>query len=64
MQFRFDGIGGRRVTFGLRRMSNSAGDAFTITKNRHPVLRALAFEFENVRLVVADVLKQFVLDCP
>lgn len=41
-----------------------ARDALTVPKNRHPVLCALAFEFEDVRLVVTDVLKQLVPDWP
>lgn len=64
LQFRFGGIGGRMVTFGVRRMSDSARDALTISKSRRPVLGALAFEFDDVRLVVTDVLKQLVSDGP
>ena len=39
-------------------------DALTVPKNRHPVLCALAFELENLRLVVTDILEQFVLGEP
>ena len=58
------GIGRLRVAFGLWRMSHSAWDTLTISKDRRPVLCALAFELENVRLVVTDVLKQLVPDWP
>jgi hypothetical protein len=43
-------------------VSNGALDAFSITKNRHPVLRALAFELKDVCLVITDVVKQLVPD--
>ena len=50
LQFGLGGIGRFRVAFGLWRMSHSAWDTLTISKDRRPVLCALAFELENVRL--------------
>lgn len=41
-------------------MRHDAGNAFTVAKNCLPVLCALLFKVENVRLVVADVMKKFV----
>ena len=64
LQLGLGGIGRLRVAFGLRRMSHSARDTLTISKDRRPVLGALAFKLEDGRLVVTDVLKQLVPDRP
>ena len=48
------------VSGALRRMRRDARDSLTVAKNCQPVLGALLFEFENVRLVVADVMKKVV----
>lgn len=50
------------MTYARGFVVNGARDALSITKNRHPVLRALAFERKDVCLVVTDVVKQLLPD--
>ena len=56
----FSGIGRLRIASVHRWMGDRTRDALTVTKDGHPVLCALALEFENVRFVVADVVKELV----
>lgn len=49
-----------RFRLFLRRPSHKFGHAFTVTKNRWPVLCALSLEAEDVGFVVTDILEQFV----
>lgn len=45
----------------LGQMRQDAGYAFTVVKNRQPVLGPLLFKVENICLVIADVTKKFLL---
>lgn len=45
----------------LGQMRHDAGYAFTVVKNRQPVLGPLLFKVENICLVIADVTKKFLL---
>ncbi len=64
LHLRLGGIRHLKIVNILRRVRDGAWDTLAITEDRHPVLRTLAFEFKDVRLVVADVVKQLVLDRP
>src|SRR5690606_11264085 len=60
-------LGGfRRLTIVgvFRWVRDGAGDSLTVTEDRHPVLRALALELEDVLLVVANVMEQLVPNGP
>lgn len=61
---RFGGIGVRLIGCFLRRMRDHTWHTLSVTKNCLPMLCALALELDDVRLVVADVVKQLVPDRP